>query len=55
MLIEQTIEKLYTMKLNGLADCLKEQLNNPISMSLPLKNASALWWTVNGHGKKIEK
>ena len=29
MLIEQTIEKLYTMKLNGLADCLKEQLQQP--------------------------
>jgi DNA replication protein DnaC len=29
MLIEQTIEKLYAMKLNGLADCLKEQLQQP--------------------------
>jgi len=29
MLIEQTIEKLYAMKLNGLADSLKEQLQQP--------------------------
>jgi DNA replication protein DnaC len=29
MLIEQTMEKLYAMKLNGLADCLKEQLQKP--------------------------
>jgi DNA replication protein DnaC len=29
MLIEQTMEKLYAMKLNGLADCLKEQLQQP--------------------------
>lgn len=29
MLIEQTIEKLYAMNLNGLADSLKEQLQQP--------------------------
>lgn len=29
MLIEQTIEKLYAMKLNGMADALKEQLQQP--------------------------
>ena len=34
MLTEQTIEKLYAMKLNGMADAFKEQLQQPDMLSL---------------------
>ena len=29
MLTEQTLEKIYAMKLNGLADAFNDQLQNP--------------------------
>jgi DNA replication protein DnaC len=42
MLIEQTMEKLYAMKLNGLADCLKEQLQKPDSNELTFEERFSL-------------
>ena len=42
MLIEQTIEKLYTMKLNGMVDALKDQLQQPSSHELSFEDRITL-------------
>jgi len=42
MLIEQTMEKLYAMKLNGMADAWNEQRENPQSGDLSLDDLLAL-------------
>ena len=33
-MIQQTLDKLYSMKLDGLADSIKEQLSSPNALSL---------------------
>jgi len=59
MLIDQTIEKLYTMKLNGLADALKDQLQQPASHDLAFEDRFALlvdrqWtWTEDRRMKRL--
>lgn len=42
MLIEQTIEKLYSMKLNGMVDALKDQLQQPSCHDLSFEDRFAL-------------
>jgi len=42
MLIEQTIDKLYAMKLDGMADSLKEQMANPQAALLPFEDRLSL-------------
>jgi len=42
MLIEQTIEKLYAMKLNGMVDALKDQLQHASSLDLSFEERFAL-------------
>jgi len=42
MLIEQTIEKLYAMKLNGMADAFKDQLQQPNLTELSFEERFAL-------------
>jgi len=42
MLIEQTIEKLYAMKLNGMVDALKDQLQQSASHDLSFEDRIAL-------------
>lgn len=42
MLIEQTIEKLYAMKLNGMVDALKDQLQQASSHDLSFEERFAL-------------
>ena len=42
MLHEQTIEKLYTMKLNGMVDALKDQLQQPSCHDLSFEDRFAL-------------
>ena len=42
MLIEQTIEKLYDMKLNGMVDALKDQLQQSASQDLSFEERFAL-------------
>jgi hypothetical protein len=42
MLIEQTIEKLYDMKLNGMVDALKDQLQQATSQDLSFEERFAL-------------
>ena len=42
MLIEQTIEKLYAMKLNGMAEAFKEQLQQPHTQDLSFEERFAL-------------
>jgi DNA replication protein DnaC len=42
MLIEQTVEKLYAMKLNGLAEAFKEQLHQPSTLDLSFEDRFAL-------------
>jgi DNA replication protein DnaC len=59
MLIEQTIEKLYVMKLNGLADSLKEQLQQPDINELSFEERFSLmvdrqWtWKENRRMKRL--
>ena len=42
MLNEQTLEKLYAMKLNGMADAFKDQLQQPNMNDLPFEDRFAL-------------
>ena len=42
MLNEQTLEKLYAMKLNGMADAFKDQLQHPNINDLPFEDRFAL-------------
>ena len=42
MLNEQTLEKLYAMKLNGMADAFKDQLQQPTINDLPFEDRFAL-------------
>ena len=42
MLNEQTLEKLYAMKLNGMADAFKDQLQQPNINDLPFEDRFAL-------------
>jgi len=42
MLIEQTLDKLYTMKLNGMADALKELIHQPHTQDLSFEERFAL-------------
>jgi DNA replication protein DnaC len=42
MLTEQTLDKLYTMKLNGMADALKELIQQPHSQDLSFEERLAL-------------
>lgn len=59
MLVEQTIEKLYDMKLNGMADAFKEQRQQPSSHDLPFEERFALlvdrqWtWKENRRMKRL--
>lgn len=42
MLTEQTIEKLYSMKLNGMADAFKDQIHQPDMNDLPFEERFSL-------------
>jgi DNA replication protein DnaC len=42
MMIEQTIDKLYEMKLDGMVEVLREQMNNPASHDLPFEDRLSL-------------
>jgi DNA replication protein DnaC len=42
MMIQQTLEKLYAMKLDGMADSLKEQMANPQSWKLSFEDRISL-------------
>jgi DNA replication protein DnaC len=42
MLIEQTMDKLYAMKLNGLADAFKEQIQQPATLDLSFEDRFSL-------------
>ncbi|UCF57497.1 MAG: IS21-like element helper ATPase IstB [Deltaproteobacteria bacterium] len=59
MLTEQTINKLYAMKLNGMAEALKEQLQQPHAHDLSFEERFALlvdrqWtWTENRRMKRL--
>jgi DNA replication protein DnaC len=59
MLNEQTIEKLYAMKLNGMAEAFKEQLQMPDMAELPFEDRFALlvdrqWtWKENRRMKRL--
>jgi DNA replication protein DnaC len=59
MLVEQTIEKLYDMKLNGMADAFKEHRQQPASHDLPFEERFALlvdrqWtWKENRRMKRL--
>ena len=54
MLTQQTLDKLYAMKLNGMADALKSRSNNLTPRICPSKNDSASSSIVNGPGRKID-
>jgi len=59
MLNEQTIEKLYAMKLNGMAEAFKEQLQQPDMAELPFEDRFTLlvdrqWtWKENRRMKRL--
>ena len=59
MMTEQTINKLYAMKLNGMAESLKEQLQHPHAHDLSFEERFALlvdqqWtWTENRRMKRL--
>jgi len=45
MLNQQTIEKLYTMRMRGMADAFTQQQEDPKPRSSASRNASHCWWT----------
>ena len=53
MLNEQTIEKLYAMKLNGMADAFKEQLHMPDMNELSFEERFALLVDVDRNGYAV--
>ena len=52
MLHEQTLDKLYTLRLHGMAHALEEQMKQPDMAGLALRNASPCSWMLNGSGKR---
>ena len=53
MLNQPTLEKLQAMKLHGMAESFREQIEEPTPVSSVSKNTSAYWSTVSGPGKKL--
>jgi len=53
MLNQQTIEKLYAMRMRGMADAFTQQQEDPGSTQLASKSASRCWWTGSGTGVRI--
>ena len=53
MLNEQTMTKLYAMKLNGMADGYEEQRQQPQDgRPVVRRTLRACWWTASGAGAK---
>jgi len=54
MLTQQTLDKLYAMKLNGMADALKELIQQPHTQDLSFENESPSSSIVNGLGRRTD-
>ena len=50
MVREQTFDKLYRLKLHGVAAALEEQFKNPETDALASKSGWPYWWTPSGCG-----
>ena len=53
MLNQQTVEKLHGMKLHGMADAFRAQLESTQNGSLSFEERLLCWSISNGYGKKI--
>ena len=52
MLNQQTIEKLYAMRMRGMADAFTQQQEEPETRSSASRNALPCWWTASGAGDR---
>ena len=52
MLNQQTLHKLYVMRLNGMADAFRQQLEQPDLGELSFEERLGSWLIANGVGKK---
>ena len=52
MLNQQTIEKLYAMRMRGMADAFTNNRKSPRPRSSVSKNALPCWWTASGTGDR---
>jgi hypothetical protein len=55
MLMEPMMEKLVSMRLQGMVDGLKAQQQDPAAGELSFQERSACWSTSNGTGAKINR
>ena len=52
MLNHQTMEKLHALRLTGMADAYRKQMEDTQTAGLSLRNASECWWISTGPGAK---
>jgi len=55
MLNQATMDKLYALRLTGMAAAYQKQLEEPEARGLGFEERFACWWTATGRGAKTRR